>query len=178
MATVNIEVLDKQVKTKMQDLQNATSNVTPAMQVVGRKVKTKVQLGFRTGRDPWNSPWKPLNTKLTRAGSPLRNTGRLMQSITYALGGTTKEQHVDIGTSLKSNGVLYPAVHQFGAVITPKSSKYLKWMGPNGLIHAKKVTIPARPFLPLKLGGVDMPEQWTADVLVALRNHFDKAVKA
>ena len=177
MAKINIEVLDQQVKKKMNDMQAASGNVKPAMQVVGRKVKTKVQLGFRTSQDPWGDAWAPLNKNLTRSGSPLRNTGRLMGSITYQLGGSNTDQHVDIGTNLQSKGVLFPAVHQFGAVITPKNAKYLRWMGPNGPISAKKVTIPARPFLPLTKSGVEMPQTWSVDVLTALHNHFDKAAK-
>ncbi len=180
MATMKIEVIDQQVRKKLADLQAASGNVTPAMQVVGRKVKTRVQLGFKLSRDPWGSPWAPLNKNLTRTGKPLvnRGMGGLMGSITYQIGAQGSDQHVDIGTNLNSNGIQYPAVHQFGAVINPKNSKYLRWMGPNGPIFAKKVTIPARPFLPLDPGGVDMPAEWTKDILVALYNHFDKAAKA
>jgi phage gpG-like protein len=178
MSKITIEVLDQQVKKKLQDLQSASGNVKPAMQVVGRKVKTKVQIGFRLSRDPWGGPWKPLNTKLTRTGSPLRNTGHLSNSMTYQVGGSGADQYVDIGTSLQSKGVLFPAVHQYGAVIKAKNSKYLRWMGPKGIIAAKQVTIPARPFLPLVAGSVDMPQTWSVDILTALYNHFDKAVKA
>jgi len=178
MTSIKIDVLTQEVTQKLNDLQAASGKVTPAMQVVGRKIKTKVQLGFRLSRDPWGGPWKPLNKNLTRSGQPLRNTGRLMQSMTYKVGGTSGDQHVDIGTNLQSNGVLFPAVHQFGAVIKAKNAKYLKWMGPKGIIFAKQVTIPARPFLPLSAGSVDMPQTWSVDVLTALYNHFDKAVKA
>jgi len=177
MSKIKIDVLTSEVTKKLSDLQKASGNVKPAMQVVGRKIKTKVQLGFRLSRDPWGSPWAPLNKNLTRSGSPLRNTGRLMGSMTYQVGGSGPQQHVDIGTNLQSKGVLFPAVHQFGAVIKAKNGKYLRWMGPKGLISAKQVTIPARPFLPLDATGVDMPQTWSVDVLTALNNHFDKAAK-
>jgi phage gpG-like protein len=177
MSKITIDVLTKDVTKKLNDLEKASGNVTPAMQVVGRKIKTKVQLGFRLSRDPWGSPWKPLNKNLTRSGQPLRNTGHLLNSMTYKVGGTSGDQHVDVGTNLQSKGVLFPAVHQFGAVIKAKNAKYLRWMGPHGPIKAKQVTIPARPFLPLAAGSVDMPQEWSVDILTALYNHFDKAAK-
>lgn len=171
---VTIEVLDQKVQKKLNDLMSASGNVTPAMQVVGRKVKTKVQLGFRTGTDPWGNQWKKLSP-LTRTGQPLMNTKRLMSSITAQTDGNS----VEIGTNLQSKGVKFPAVHQFGMEIHPKNAKYLQWMSPVGPIFAKKVTIPARPFLPLDAtGSVVLPPQWAVDVLDAMYNHFEKAVKA
>jgi phage gpG-like protein len=172
---IEIEILDKQVRKKMDDLLAASGNVTPAMQVVGRKVKTKVQLGFRTGTDPWGNPWKPLSP-MTRKGQPLRNTGHLMASITAQTTGDS----VEIGTNLQSNGVKFPAVHQFGMTIKPVSAKYLSWVNALGIrFNVKKVTIPARPFLPLDANGnTELPDQWSVDALVALRNHFDKAIQA
>lgn len=170
---IEIEILDQQVRHKLDELLAASGNVKPAMQVVGRKIKTKVQLGFRTGTDPWGKPWAALSP-LSRHGQPLRNTGRLLQSITAQVAG----DGVEIGTNLQADGVKFPAVHQFGAVITPKVAKYLRWMSPVGPIRAKKVTIPARPFLPLDAGGAtDLPAQWAEDVLLSLRSHFEKATK-
>ena len=172
---MTIEVLDQKVQKKLNDLMAASGNVTPAMQVVGRKVKTKVQLGFRSGTDPWGNPWKKLSP-LSRSGQPLKNTGHLLASITAQV---VDGDSVEIGTNLQSKGVKFPAVHQFGAVITPKTAKYLRWMSPVGPIFAKKVTIPARPFLPLNTSGsTELPPQWAADVLTALYNHFEKAANA
>ena len=65
------------------------------------------------------------------------------------------------------------------AVIEPKQAKFLRWMSPVGMIRAKKVTIPARPFLPIDgSGSTDLPAQWAAEVLQALQAHFEKAAKA
>ncbi len=43
----------------------------------------------------------------------------------------------------------YAHVHQDGATITPKAAKQLSFMLGGKLVHAKKVTIPARPFIGL-----------------------------
>ena len=38
-----------------------------------------------------------------------------------------------------------------------------------GSIHsAKQVTIPARPFLPIRNGAVDLPDGWKGSILEAL----------
>lgn len=171
-----IDVKSEAVSKKLDEMMEASGKVTPAMQVVGRKIKTKVQLGFRTGTDPWGNPWKKLSP-LSRHGQPLKNTGHLSSSITAQV--VDKGMGVEIGTNLQSNGVKFPAVHQFGMVIHPKDAKYLRWMSPVGPIFVKKVTIPARPFLPLDASGsTELPPQWAADVLTALYNHFEKAAKA
>lgn len=52
-----------------------------------------------------------------------------------------------------SNPMVYASIHQFGGVIRPKGSKALAWKGSNGKWRfASRVTIPARPFFPVKDG--------------------------
>ncbi len=71
----------------------------------------------------------------------LHKTGALVNSIivkestpTYALVGSV--------------GIIYAAVHEFGATIYPKRAKMLSWIGEDGeRIFAKRVRIPARPYL-------------------------------
>ena len=172
---ITYELLDKELKDKLDAMIDAGQSITPAMNVVGRKIKTRVQLGFRSGASPWGTKWAPLS-KLTRTGQPLRNTGHLLNSIATRVRGNS----VEIGTNLQAEGgVKFPAVHQYGATIYPVKAKRLRWMHPGGFpVFAKKVTIPARPFLPLTPGGdTDLPEQWAADVLSALRAHFERVAK-
>lgn len=172
--TISYELLDEQMKKKLGDLIDAGQSITPAMQNVGRKLKTKVQLGFKSGASPWGAKWAPLSALTRHGGQPLRNTGHLMNSITAQV----KNNSVEIGTNLQAEGgVKFPAVHQFGAVIKPVNAKRLRWMHPGGFpVFAKKVVIPARPFLPLTASGAtDLPEKWAADVLSSLRLHFEKA---
>lgn len=130
-----------------------------------------------------------------RKGQPLKDTGHLLRSITSQVveSGNT----VEVGTNLQSKGVKYPAVHQYGAKIDIparsqkvyrnllKSGSLTKFVKKtranfeqNVTLPAYSITIPARPFLPLRESGVDMPEQWSLDVLNALEAHFSKAVKA
>ena len=109
----------------------------PLMERIGRVMKTDIQMNFRQSKGPDGTPWAPLKI---RQGQPLKDTGRLFNSITYAV----SDDEVEIGTN-----VLYAPVHQSGAVIKPKRGKFLVFPGPQGPIFARKVTIPARPFIGL-----------------------------
>ena len=182
-----------QARTERMDAKLASlvgKNQFPAFEAVGRTIANRIRLCFRLGKDPFGVPWAPIKWRAPRrgntgrisragkkqieanaggaAGQPLRDTGRLQRSIT----SRAWNDFAEIGTSLRAaNGARYPAVHQFGATITPKKGSRLVFPGPTGaLIFAKKVTIPARPFLPLtKAGAVNLPKDWNDDVIRVLR---------
>lgn len=125
------------------------------LDAVGRVLKTKAQLGFHTGTDPYGNPWAPLKS---RSGQPLRDKGHLMNSFDYQVEGNS----VVIGTNLP-----YAPTHQHGAVIKPKSAdpKGRLFFLVNGVpVFAKSVTIPAREMLPLN----GLPTDWEEDAVDAL----------
>lgn len=70
--------------------------------------------------------------------SILFRSGALSRSIDYAVQG----EAVIVGS-----GLVYAAIHQFGGTITPKQAKRLVFRVGNRTIFARKVTIPARPYL-------------------------------
>lgn len=103
-------------------------------------------------------------------GQPLRDTGRLNRSISSKVDATG----VTVGTNVK-----YARVHQFGATIVPRSKPRLVFPGPDGnLIFAKRVVVPARPYLPLRKGAavVALPPSWSVRVVSALKLYFRKQV--
>lgn len=129
--------------------------------VIGRKMTTLIQLGFRGSVSPWGQPWQPLNPRATRRGQPLRDTGQLLRSIGWQISG----DKVAIGTNVQ-----HARVHQFGATITPVNAKLLRWIGAGGTpIFAKRVVIPARPFMPMTASGVSFPAPWRQQTLEAIR---------
>lgn len=164
MAKIDVKIDDAKVQAAIDRLLDKASDggMKPVFEVVGRKIKAKVQLGFRSGVAPSGKRWAPLRF---RNGQPLLDTGRLRNAIVANATG----QYVDVGTNIK-----YAPVHQFGAVIKPKKAKRLVFPSQFGLVFAKQVSVPARPFLPLDAAGnVDLPPQWAGDVLSALRRHFN-----
>lgn len=166
MAGLKFKIDGKGAAAKLKALQAATADMRPVYALIGSRIANRIRLCFKMGVDPWGSPWQALKL---RKGQPLRDTGRLQRSISSRPDG----QGVTVGTNVR-----YAPVHQFGAEIVPVKAKRLVFPGPNGrLIFAKKVKIPARPFLPLRKGGttVALPPTWSADVVRALKTYFKGA---
>jgi phage gpG-like protein len=166
MAKILFRVDDGGAKAKLSALQKAANNMAPVYATIGRVLVNRIRLCFKLGIDPWANPWAKLKI---RKGQPLRDTGRLQRSIV----SSPDAQGVTVGTNL-----VYAPVHQFGATIEPVKAKRLVFPGPGGkLIFAKKVTIPARPFLPLRRGqaAVALPPAWSVLVVNALKTYFRNA---
>lgn len=168
MAKIKIKLSDAKASLKLAKLQEAVSqNPQPLFATIGRVLVNRIRLCFKMGIDPWANPWAALKL---RKGQPLRDTGRLNRSIT----SRADADGVTIGTN-----VMYARTHQFGATIEPKKAKRLVFPGPGGkLIFAKKVVVPARPFLPLKKasGTVALPPDWSAQCVRAIRAYLTNAV--
>lgn len=149
-------------RVQMQKVKDAAGNVVDYKRKIGKDGKPILT---KYGRKQVEA------NKAGTPGQPLRDTGRLNRSIV----ANPDKTGVTIGTNVK-----YARTHQFGATIRPRAKKVLAFPGPNGqMIFAKKVAIPARPFLPLKKGQnvVALPPAWSADVTRALRAYFRNVAK-
>lgn len=168
MSGITFKINDAGARAKLRALQKAAGDMRPAYATVGRVIANRIRLCFKLGIDPWGSPWAALKI---RKGQPLRDTGRLQRSIV----SNPDKDGVTIGTNAKQ-----ARLQHYGGTVMAKPGKRLVFPGPGGgLVFAKKVTIPGRPFMPLKKGQtvVALPPQWSADVVRALRNYFQQAVK-
>jgi phage virion morphogenesis protein len=157
---------DSKATAKLKLLQSAIDNPQPVYATVGRVLVNRIRLCFKLGIDPWGNPWQALKF---RKGQPLRDTGRLNRSIVSKVDATG----VTVGTNL-----IYAPVHQFGATIVPKNKPRLVFPGPNGkLIFAKKVTIPERPYMPLRRGATEvaLPPDWALLVIRSIKSYLQHA---
>lgn len=123
---------------------------TGVMRAIGDALVKETQLRFERGVDPFGVAWKPLNpayAAIKRGPGILRQGRYLQRFITRETQGNT----ITVGSNR-----IYAAVHQFGATIKPKNGKALAFRlgkaGPrggkgSGLVFARSVTIPARPYL-------------------------------
>lgn len=191
MGKISIEIDDAAIKAKLAAMQGAGSDMSGVLGSIGRTLKTRIDMGFRSSASPWGAPWAPLKA---RDGKPLIDTGRLKNSITWRAGGGPDGPFVDVGTNIK-----YAPIHQFGATIpvsarTVEIYRTLKKSGDfaNGgrmvkkskanfasthAVQAHKITIPARPFLPLNSAGdVDLPQPWADAALRSIKAHFKNAI--
>lgn len=102
---------------------------------------------------PDGSAWKPNN----EGTSILLQTGQhLLQSIASEASADTAEW----GATWE-----YAHVHQDGMTIVPKNKKVLQFMIGGKLVSAKRVTIPARPFVGLSSENEAEIEELITDVL-------------
>lgn len=166
MARITFKIDDSKAVAKLRLLQSAAENPQPVYATIGRVLVNRIRLCFKLGVDPWGTPWQALRF---RKGQPLRDTGRLNRSIVSRVDPTG----VTVGTNL-----VYAPVHQFGATIVPKNKPLLVFKGPNGkLVFAKKVTIPARPFMPIRRGAetVALPPEWALLVLRSIKQYLQHA---
>ena len=83
------------------DIGHRAGNLRPALSAVGALVRESIRTNFAQGGRP--APWKAVKN---RKGQPLRDTGRLMNSITRKV----TDSEVRVGTN-----AVYAAVQHFGA---------------------------------------------------------------
>lgn len=141
---------------------------TATMRRIGGQLRQHVDERFEDGRGPGGVPWRQSWRAKEQNGQTLIDSGRLRQSITFRAGPSW----VEIGTNVR-----YAAVHQFGATITAKTPKGLRFkagVGQDGKPAWRRmmqVTIPARPFL-----GFDATD--AAETLVILTRDIEAAAAA
>lgn len=145
MNGLDLEVDDKDVRNSLGVLIDTLDNPIEIMDAIGNEGAELTRLNFNDGTDPYGYGWEH---PVFRSGQPLRDTGRLMNSITHHATG----EEVAIGTD-----VIYAAVHQTGMTIKAKNAPYLVFKAGNRWVKTKQVTIPARPFLPDDRG---LPQSW------------------
>jgi len=114
-----------------------------------------VEEGFEAGKAPSGAPWAPVR----RGGQPLRDTGRLLASLTPKVSAA--------GFAIEST-VAYAGVHQYGATVTAKKGRSLGT--PKAGWFGVKVVIPARPFLP---DGNALPGPWETRLTEAAEDALD-----
>lgn len=98
---ITITVDDAQIRQTLEQIARRGADLRPALSAIGALVRESVRANFAQGGRP--VPWKAIKN---RKGQPLRDTGRLMNSLTRKV----TQNEVLVGTN-----VVYAAVHHFGA---------------------------------------------------------------
>lgn len=107
---------------------------------IGSYGVSSTQMRFIDQSDVDGNPWKMSWRASLQGGQTLRDTGRLMNSLTHNVIGTG----VEWGTNVE-----YAAPLHFGAVIMPKTAEYLLFNVVGHWRKSKEVHIEARSFLGL-----------------------------
>lgn len=179
MTTFTIEVKDAAVQALLAKLSQRAGGLAPVLQALGSDITERTKRRFETSTAPDGTPWKPnsaatLAMVAARIGgqkSKVKKDGSLNAAGQRSLGnkkpliGESGDLRRQIVPSVSGNTLtvkstpVYAAIHQFG--------------GQAG--RGKKVTIPARPFLPVRADGTLYPEE-QARVLAALNDFLTEGL--
>lgn len=157
MATLTLTGMTE-LNDKLVRMQTRWKTMSAPFKQVALLVKASVQQNFAAGGRP--TPWPGLTH---RQGQPLRDTGRLMASVTT--NALTRETHtatnhvLEIGTNL-----VYANVHQFGFSGVVQVKEHQR-KGRPVKAHQRKMKIPARPFLLLQ-------EEDKADIVQVFQDYL------
>lgn len=144
---------DSGVLSALAKLALDSADKTSLLDEIGINLSENARLRFSDQVSPDGQPWKPSIRAKVQGGETLRDTGRLMASITHAVGGDS----VEYGTNLE-----YAPFLHFGADIKAVAKPYLTFKIPGGgWARKKNVTLAPRPFL--GLSGED--EQQVVDII-------------
>ncbi len=143
MAGLSAEITfdDRRVVEALDRLRMLDRDAKPLLDAIGTGLVASTEARFQSGTAPDGTPWAPLNpayAEFRRPGPTLVQSSALMRSITFRAGYHT----LRIGSPL-----IYAGVHQWGATIRPVRAKALAFQMGGHLVLARKVTIPARPYL-------------------------------
>lgn len=123
-----------------------SATISLALYELGESVRNMAIDAFGASASPEGVPWKPSQRALRESGKTLVDTGILQNSISVALGSG----EVEVGSN-----IVYAAIHQLG--------------GKAG--RGRKVTLPARPFLPDVRG-----ELLRREAMDILKGHIERAL--
>lgn len=174
MTTFTITVQDEEVQAALKALSDRIGNMRPVLHTIGEGIVERAKRRFETSTDPAGKPWKPnsavtlglLRGRLSGQKSKVKKDGSLNASGQRSL--VNKKPLIDQGnlrrqitikatkgTLTVSNTMQYAAIQQFG--------------GKAG--RGRKVTIPARPFLPVHQNGTLYPAE-QSEILKVLNEYL------
>lgn len=182
MTSFTIQVQDQQVRRALDALARRVENVAPMLQSLGEGITQRAKARFDSSTAPDGRAWKP-KKKADGRKTLVGPSGDLRRQIAPSVSGNV--------VTVRSSPV-YAAIQQFGGTIDrPAYSKLVrhrtdakgnllrsKIMGGKGLVFAKdshkraqtrwfevaahKITIPARPFMPVRADGSLYPAEQAA----------------
>ena len=137
---VRIEIDDATVRDLARRLSQASRSdrrrLTAALADVGGAV-TRARIGAG-GPDPDGTPWTARRPGAESAQPILNRGGYLAESITASSSA---------GQARWGSRKIYARIHQLGGVIRPRRARALRFMLGDAVVFARRVTIPARPYL-------------------------------
>lgn len=163
MTTFTLTVDDRPAQDALQALTERMGNLAPVLTALGDDITERAKRRFETSQAPDGTPWKP-------------NSAATLQALARRIGGQKSKVKKDgslnaagqrslankkplIGESQDLRRQILPSVSGNTLTVrsTPAYAAIQQFGGKAGRGH--KVTIPARPFLPVRLDGTLYPQE-------------------
>lgn len=157
---IRAEITDNGIRAKLTALIALGRNPSDAMRDIATYGESSTRERFRMQIGPDGNRWKPSLRVQLHGGKTLTKDGHLAGSIT----SHSSSKFAEWGSNR-----IYAAIQQIGGEIKAKFAATLRFRLANGaFVSAKKVTIPARPYL-----GVN--DENASDILDILQARIEGA---
>ena len=179
MTSFTITVQDKDVQANLKALSERVSNMRPVLDTIGTDILERTKRRFETSTGPDGVKWQDAS-KITLALFGERLAGfKSNRKKNGSLNAKGQRQLVNkkllIETGILSSKIFHTATADTLTVSTAASTAAYgaiqQFGGKAGRGH--KVTIPARPFLPIHQGGTLYPNE-RAEILKAINEYLMK----
>ena len=179
MTTFAIEINDQAVRALLARLSQRAGGLSPVLQAIGNDITARTQRRFETSTGPDGVAWKPnsaatlamLAARLGGQKSKVKKDGSLNAAGQRSLGN--KKPLIGESQDLRRQIVPSVAGDTLTVSSTPVYAAIQQFGGQAG--RGRKVTIPARPFLPVRPDGSLYPQE-QALVLAALNDFLTQGL--
>jgi phage virion morphogenesis protein len=192
MTAFTVEIHDAPVRAILNQLAAKVGNLQPVFQSIGEDIMERANQRFVSGTGPDGQRWKPNAASTIQAYIAAGGKGAKKPLIGLSK-SLMNQFHIraDTHSVTVGNSMIYAAIQQFGGTIESASRSQLSYFKRNadGSVGnrfvrksssdfaqwhtrgAHKITIPARPFLPVRQNGTLYPED-QAKILAALNSYL------
>ena len=152
--TIQITLDDAEINAALNNLVRHINNLQPAMDDLGEALVGLIQEQLGRGETPWGDAFEPLQKPRKTQGRswgediPLNDT---RQHLFNRINAQSGSDYVKVGLLDNPHTPGLAIAHQFGS-------------DRNGL--------PARPYLPIRNGQADLPQDWVNEVLRQIEAHL------
>ncbi len=173
MTSFTLQVHDKLVRDALSRLQARLEQAQPVLESIGEHSVERIKRRFETSSAPDGTPWKPnsqstLDQVASRLGKSFRKKGGALNAKGQAR-VTGKKPLIGESRALSTQIVRFTSQDSLTVASTPIYAAIQHLGGQAG--RGGKVTIPARPFMPIMPDGQLYPEERDA-ILLDLNNYL------
>ena len=161
MTSFTVEIQDEQVRAALKALAARVQNMQPVLQAIGEDIVERTKHRFDTSTGPDGVAWKPnsaatLDMLAARLGKSYRKkSGDLNSKGEARVAG--KKPLIGESGDLRRQIVARADAHAVTIHSTPVYAAIQQFGGKTG--RGRKVTIPARPFLPVRQDETIYPQE-------------------